>query len=72
MPLVMLPFVINLPMLLILWQGWWYGTRWRLANVIHPYPTTADAIRQCGDLYGASKLTPTVKSILHGLLTLRR
>ena len=33
----------------------------RLANVIHPYPTLADAIRRCGDSYNRTRLTPTVK-----------
>ncbi len=36
----------------------------RLANVIHPYPTLAEAIRQCGDLYNRTRLTPTVKSLM--------
>lgn len=31
-----------------------------LASVIHPYPTAAEAIRQCGDAYNCEKLTPTV------------
>src|SRR6267378_2675453 len=33
----------------------------RLASVIHPYPTQAEAIRQCGDAYNRTRLTPTVK-----------
>ena len=44
----------------------------RLAGVIHPYPTTAEAIRQCGDAYNRERLTPTVKSIFHKLMALRR
>lgn len=36
----------------------------RLANVIHPYPTEAEAIRQCGDLYNRTRLTPPVKAWL--------
>ena len=32
----------------------------RLASVIHPYPTNADAIRQLGDAYNRTRLTPTV------------
>ncbi|MEM7145162.1 MAG: mercuric reductase [Verrucomicrobiota bacterium] len=32
-----------------------------LANVIHPYPTQAEAIRLTGDLYSRAKLTPPVK-----------
>ncbi len=33
----------------------------RLASVIHPYPTQAEAIRQCGDAYNRTRLTPAVK-----------
>jgi pyruvate/2-oxoglutarate dehydrogenase complex dihydrolipoamide dehydrogenase (E3) component len=44
----------------------------RLAGVIHPYPTTAEAIRQCGDAYNRERLTPAVKSIFHNLMALRR
>lgn len=35
----------------------------RLASVIHPYPTLAEAIRKCGDAYNRTRLTPTVKSL---------
>ncbi len=44
----------------------------RIAGVIHPYPTTAEAIRQCGDAYNRGRLTPAVKSIFHNLMALRR
>lgn len=43
-----------------------------LASVIHPYPTNAEAIRQSGDLYNRTKLTPAVKSILRGLVKVQR
>ena len=43
-----------------------------LANVIHPYPTQAEAIRQVGDLYNRTRLTPLVKRLFNGLLALRR
>ncbi len=43
-----------------------------LASVIHPYPTAAEAIRQCGDAYNRERLTPTIKSIFHRLMALRR
>src|SRR5213596_2724271 len=33
----------------------------RLASVVHPYPTQAEAIRQCGDAYNRTRLTPAVK-----------
>ena len=36
----------------------------RIANVIHPYPTQAEAIRQVGDLYNKTRLTPLVKSLM--------
>jgi pyruvate/2-oxoglutarate dehydrogenase complex dihydrolipoamide dehydrogenase (E3) component len=35
----------------------------RLASVIHPYPTQAEAIRQCGDAYNRTRLTPTIKAM---------
>jgi len=44
----------------------------KLANVIHPYPTMAEAIRQCGDAYNRARLTPTVKGIFHRLMALKR
>jgi pyruvate/2-oxoglutarate dehydrogenase complex dihydrolipoamide dehydrogenase (E3) component len=36
----------------------------KLASVIHPYPTQAEAIRQCGDAYNRTRLTPTVKRLM--------
>jgi len=33
----------------------------KLAAVIHPYPTQAEALRQCGDAYNRTRLTPSVK-----------
>jgi len=44
----------------------------KLANVIHPYPTAAEAIRQCGDAYNRSRLTPTVKGIFNRLMAFKR
>lgn len=35
-----------------------------LANVIHAYPTQADAIKKAADAYNRTRLTPTVKSLL--------
>jgi len=35
----------------------------RLASVIHPYPTQAEAIRQTGDMYNRTRLTPTVRKL---------
>ncbi len=36
-----------------------------LANVIHPYPTQAEAIRQVGDAYNRTRLTPAVKGLFN-------
>jgi len=33
----------------------------KIAGVIHPYPTHSEAIRQLGDAYNRTKLTPRVK-----------
>src|SRR5712691_5601015 len=44
----------------------------RLASVIHPYPTQAEAIRQCGDAYNRTRLTPTVKKWMRRWLAWRR
>ncbi|GAB6908336.1 mercuric reductase [Desulfosarcina cetonica] len=44
----------------------------KLASVIHPYPTAAEAIRQCGDAYNRSRLTPTVRSIFNRLMAFKR
>jgi pyruvate/2-oxoglutarate dehydrogenase complex dihydrolipoamide dehydrogenase (E3) component len=44
----------------------------KLANVIHPYPTAAEAIRQCGDAYNRSRLTPTVKKVFNRLMAFKR
>ncbi len=44
----------------------------RLASVIHPYPTQAEAIRKCGDQFNKSRLTPTVKKLFAKWLAWRR
>ena len=44
----------------------------RLASVIHPYPTQAEAIRQVGDAYSRTRLTPLVKGLFERFLTFRR
>lgn len=36
-----------------------------IAYVIHPYPTQAEGIRMCGDLYNKTRLTPLVKGLLN-------
>ncbi len=42
----------------------------RLARVIHPYPTQAEALRQLGDAYNRTRLTPTVRKIFDAWLRL--
>ncbi|MEP6662628.1 MAG: mercuric reductase, partial [Verrucomicrobiota bacterium] len=44
----------------------------KLASVIHPYPTQVEAIRQCGDAYNRTRLTPFVKRLFSGWLNWRR
>jgi pyruvate/2-oxoglutarate dehydrogenase complex dihydrolipoamide dehydrogenase (E3) component len=36
----------------------------RLANVIHPYPTQAEAIRKAADAYNRTRLTPLIQKLL--------
>jgi pyruvate/2-oxoglutarate dehydrogenase complex dihydrolipoamide dehydrogenase (E3) component len=43
-----------------------------LAAVIHPYPTQAEAIRQTGDLYNRTRLTPRLKRWFARFLAWRR
>ncbi|MET0152158.1 MAG: mercuric reductase [Candidatus Binatia bacterium] len=40
----------------------------KLASVIHPYPTRAEAIRQLGDAYNRTRLTPSAKRLLSAWL----
>ena len=43
-----------------------------LGNVIHTYPTQAEAIRKLGDAYQRARLTPRVKRLLRAWLAWRR
>ncbi len=43
-----------------------------LAAVVHPYPTQAEAIRQTGDMYKRTRLTPRVKNLFTKFLAWRR
>src|SRR5437762_1273859 len=43
-----------------------------LANVIHPYPTQAEAIRKTADAYNRSRLTPRVKRVFQSWLAWTR
>ncbi len=36
----------------------------KLAGVIHPYPTQAEAIKRCADAYSRTRLTPTVAKLM--------
>jgi pyruvate/2-oxoglutarate dehydrogenase complex dihydrolipoamide dehydrogenase (E3) component len=44
----------------------------KLASVIHPYPTQSEAIRQIGDAYNRTRLTPGAKSLFERFLAIRR
>ncbi len=39
-----------------------------LSNVIHPYPTKAEAIRKIGDQFNRKRLTPFRKKIMHFIM----
>jgi pyruvate/2-oxoglutarate dehydrogenase complex dihydrolipoamide dehydrogenase (E3) component len=43
-----------------------------LSNVIHPYPTHAEAIRQTADLYNRTRLTPFIRKVTGGWFKLVR
>ena len=43
-----------------------------VANVIHPYPTQAEAIKQAGDAYNRTRLTPLVKKVFRRWLAWSR
>jgi len=43
-----------------------------VANTIHPYPTQAEAIRQIGDTYNRTRLTPFTKSLFSRLMSWQR
>ena len=44
----------------------------QIASTIHPYPTQAEAIRQVGDAYNRTRLTPFAKSLFSRLMSWRR
>lgn len=44
----------------------------KLSSVIHPYPTQAEAIRQVGDAFNRTRLTPRVKRLFERFLAFRR
>jgi len=43
-----------------------------LANVIHAYPTQAEAIKQVADAYNRTRLTPFIKGMFSRWLSWRR
>jgi len=44
----------------------------KLASVIHPYPTQAEAIKRCADAYNKTRLTPRLKKIFSTMLNWKR
>jgi pyruvate/2-oxoglutarate dehydrogenase complex dihydrolipoamide dehydrogenase (E3) component len=44
----------------------------KIAATIHPYPTQAEAIRQVGDAFNRTRLTPRVKRLFERFLAFRR
>jgi hypothetical protein len=43
-----------------------------MADVIHPYPTQAEAIRRVADAYNRTRLTPRVSALLKWWLKRQR
>ncbi len=43
-----------------------------ISRTIHPYPTQADAMRQIGDSYNKTRLTPFIKKVFQKWLEFRR
>ncbi len=44
----------------------------KIADTIHPYPTRAEAIRQVGDAYNRTRLTPFARNLFARLMAWRR
>jgi len=44
----------------------------RIATTIHPYPTQAEVLRQLGDAYNRTRLTPFAQSLFSRLMAWRR
>ncbi|MDP7395967.1 MAG: FAD-containing oxidoreductase, partial [Lentisphaeria bacterium] len=44
----------------------------KIASVIHPYPTQAEAIKKCAGLYKRTKLTPRVAGLIRKWLSFSR
>jgi pyruvate/2-oxoglutarate dehydrogenase complex dihydrolipoamide dehydrogenase (E3) component len=44
----------------------------QLGSVIHPYPTRSEGVRKLGDLYGRTRLTPSIRSFLGAWLAITR
>ena len=44
----------------------------KLSYIIHPYPTVAEAIKQCGDAFNRTRLTPTTRVLMRKILSAKR
>jgi hypothetical protein len=44
----------------------------KLSDVIHPYPTQAEAIKQVADAYNRTRLTPGIKKFFIKWMAMRR
>lgn len=44
----------------------------KIANVIHPYPTQAEAIRKAGDAFNKTRLTPFVAKLFKKIIAMQR
>ena len=44
----------------------------KLSYIIHPYPTVAEAIKQCADAFNRTRLTPTTRVLMRKILSAKR
>ena len=44
----------------------------KLSDVIHPYPTVAEAIKKCADAFNKTRLTPTARVLMRKILAAKR
>ena len=44
----------------------------KLTYIIHPYPTLAEAIKQCADAFNKTRLTPAARVVMRKILSAKR
>ena len=44
----------------------------KMGECVHPYPTYAEAFRKMADDYNRTRLGPTTKTLIRGILSFKR